>query len=258
MKSIVKSLVKGSFLERPLRHIYTWYCHQRDKNPLIQKNYQYDKEVEKLMARILKKDSVCVDVGCARGVLLREMIYFAPRAKHYAFEPIPINYEYLVKEFEKKAHVFPIALGQMKGESKFHFVKSDSGYSGLQEREYATSHEDIEIISVKVDTMDSVIDLDVKIDFIKIDVEGGEYDVLVGAKDIITTHKPCIVFEFQKGAADRYGVSPEKIYDLLVNTFGYNIFLMKDWLDNKPPVSLQKFQDYFENKTEFYFMAHSA
>lgn len=59
------------------------------------------------------------------------------------------------------------------------------------------------------------------IGIIKIDVEGFEYFVLLGAKDIINKHKPLILIEI-------WDVNKEKIFDLMENQYGYNLELIEE------------------------------
>ena len=83
-------------------------------------------------------------------------------------------------------------------------VKNAPAYSGLNKRRYDTSTPDIEEIKVKLGVLDEIIPKDVVIDFIKIDVEGGEFGVLKGAQHLLKKHKPVIVFECGMGASDYY------------------------------------------------------
>ena len=52
----------------------------------------------------------------------------------------------------------------------------------------------------------------INIDFIKIDVEGAEFLVLSGAKNILLKSKPVVVFEYGLGASDFYGTDPEMMF----------------------------------------------
>ena len=58
--------------------------------------------------------------------------------------------------------------------------------------------------------------------FIKVDVEGSEYEVLKSLDDIIKTSKPLISFELNRNNTDR-----KKIIDLLKN-YGYYDFLVPE------------------------------
>ncbi len=52
-------------------------------------------------------------------------------------------------------------------------------------------------------------------DFIKVDVEGFEVRLLVGAKDTIARFSPAILMEVNSGALEKQGFTPRDIYDRL-------------------------------------------
>ena len=89
----------------------------------------------------------------------------------------------------------------------------------------------------------------------KIDVEGGEFLVLKGARELIKKNKPVIIFEHGLGASDYYGTKPEDVYNLL-DECGLKISLMRLWLDNKAPLTLKKFKEIFDKNSYYYFIAY--
>jgi len=52
-------------------------------------NQRYDKETRGIMKGLLRADSNCIDIGCHKGEILREMLKYAPNGQHFAFEPLP-------------------------------------------------------------------------------------------------------------------------------------------------------------------------
>lgn len=129
-------------------------------------------------------------------------------------------------------------------------------YSGLKERQYPRDDLNIEIIQVKTEPLDDLLPPDLKIDLIKVDVEGGELAVFRGALRTIRDWKPFIVFEHGLGAAEYYGTGPEMIYDLLADDGGLHISLLHDWLKGRPPLTRDRFVGQFHARTHFYFLAH--
>ena len=221
----------------------------------ITKNLEYDRLTRMIMKNILATDSNCIDIGCHKGEILDLMLRYSPKGNHYAFEPIPYLYEELVKKYQNKAKVFPYALSDKNGKTSFQLVKNAPAYSGIKKRRYDIPNPEIEEIKVELKTLDHVVPLNEKIDFIKIDVEGGEFDVLKGAENIIKKNKPVIIFEFGKGASDYYGTTPLDIFNYITQELGLRIFTLKSYVKNKRSLSLADFENYFNSNREYYFVA---
>ena len=94
-------------------------------------------------------------------------------------EPQPLAAQALRTSFPG-VQVFELALADFEGESTFQYVVTNPGYSGLRLRDYPRPDETIETLRVRVDRLDRLIPDEQRIDFIKIDVEGYELEVLAG------------------------------------------------------------------------------
>lgn len=219
-------------------------------------NERYDRQTKAILRKVCEPESLCIDVGCFKGDILQAMIAAAPEARHKAFEPVPKQFAFLNEHFSQDADIFPFALGNENKKTTFHYVVSNPTYSGLRQRQYK-GEETISEIEVEVRKMDDVIPHDLQVSLIKIDVEGGEHDVLHGATAILQKWHPYIIFEHGIGGADKYGVKPGDVYDLLVNTLGYDICLMGDFLKNKQAKEFAKtaFEEQFWKGTDCYFLA---
>ena len=158
------------------------------------------------MKSVIKVDSNCIDIGCHKGEILDDIIKHSPKGIHFGFEPIPILYNQLKKKYENKATILPDALSDKVGNSTFQFVKNAPAYSGIKRRDYDVDNPEIEEITVTLNTLDKVLPKDLNIDFIKIDVEGYENQVVLGAKETLIRNKPIIIVE-QKGFSDRFNES---------------------------------------------------
>jgi FkbM family methyltransferase len=215
----------------------------------------YDRQTVAVMERVLSETSNCVDVGASAGELLKHMTRLAPRGTHFAFEPLPRFYDALVKRFPQ-VQVHGVALSDTEEKAaSFQHVVSNPAYSGLRRRRYDRPDERIEQIVVRTARLDELIPQNVPIDFVKIDVEGGEFQVLRGGRETVCRNRPFIVFEFGLGGADWYGTQPEDMYGLL-STCGLNVSLMADWLSGKAPLTGQEFAAEFHGCRNYYFLAH--
>ena len=219
------------------------------------RNQRYDLLTKKILKKYLQPTSNCIDVGAHKGEFTLDFLKYAPKGQHFAFEPIPGFYKNLVTKFANHTvKVLPFALSNEKGQATFNYVVSNPSYSGLQKRQYDRPSEEDTKITVEKELIDNIIPSDLKIDFIKIDVEGGEYHVLQGGKKLIKKHRPKIVFEFGKGAADVYGTSPSEMYQLL-EELGLEIFLLENLLGGKPALTLAEFEQQYNNNLNYYFIA---
>jgi FkbM family methyltransferase len=220
------------------------------------KNQQYDQQTKQVLKKCLTPNSNCIDVGCHEGEVLEIMLKHAPNGQHHGFEPIPSFYNFLEKKFSSNCHFYQLGLSNKKGTSSFNHVISNPGYSGIKKRKYDQPNEKDTSITIEIDVMDNVLPADLKVNFIKIDVEGAEFLVMDGGKKTIKKYQPIIVFEHGLGGADVYGIGPEQVFELLNQECGLNISTMKKWLNNATPFSKKEFIEQFEKGLNYYFIAY--
>jgi FkbM family methyltransferase len=220
------------------------------------KNQQYDAQTVKILKKICRPDSNCIDVGCHKGEMLDLILKYAPSGQHYCFEPLPDLFDGLIqKKYPPNCHFFDTALSRETGTTSFNYVVSNPSYSGILRRRYDRPNEEDTTITVKTELLDNIISENTHIDFIKIDVEGAEMLVLEGAKKTINRCKPIVVFEHGLGASDVYGTTPRQIFTFFEKN-NMKISLMRDWLAAKPPLSKEAFEDQFNHSKNYYFIAH--
>jgi len=221
----------------------------------LTRNEAYDRQTLRILRQDVRPGDVCIDVGAYRGEILEAMLQ-ASDARHFAFEPVPAQNAYLVEHYGDRATILPYALSQTAGDTSFHYVESNPTYSGIRRRQYK-GEEQVKLIHVEVRRLDDVIPADTTIRLIKIDVEGGELDVLRGAISTLRRSHPILIFEHGLGGSDHYGATPEELYDLLADDLGYRIGLMKEYLadPSKAPLSRDAFRHQYYSKLNCYFVA---
>lgn len=221
------------------------------------RNWQYDIQTIDVMAKLLRRDSNCVDVGCHRGDILKEMLRLAPGGEHFAFEPIPSMFKRLQRSFDlPNVRLFSCALDDASGTSTFQHVVSNPAYSGLRRRKYDRPNESVKEIVVDVRRLDDVLPRAIAVRLIKIDVEGAELLVLRGAVETIKTHQPVVIFEHGLGGLESYNTHPQQIYELLTDQCGLRIYVMKDWLGGHGPLAATEFVRRVMTDVDYYFMAY--
>jgi FkbM family methyltransferase len=228
------------------------------KLPLaITRNQQYDLQTKQIIQKVCNVNSNTIDVGTHEGSILDLLIQQSPDGFHFGFEPIPVLQKKLTASYANNDHVklFELAVTDTAGETAFNYVLSNPSYSGIKKRKYDRGHETDTTIIVKTNTLDAVVlPFYQKINFIKIDVEGGEMAVLKGAKELIKRDQPVIVFECGIGGTDIYNTTPAELYDFF-SELGYHISLMKDFLQAKPSFSKEAFEEQYYQKLNYYFVA---
>ena len=155
------------------------------------------------------------------------------------FEPIPDLLQHLRQRFANRNNVtvYPYALSNRTGQASFYVKANALAESGLaQKGAYADGKNDnLMIISVSVLKLDD-IKLGFLPDFIKIDIEGAEIDMLHGGIATIAKARPIISVEYGNTGYEAFGHAVEalpnwahnngyEIFDLFGNRLGLHDFL---------------------------------
>ncbi len=222
----------------------------------LTRNMYYDRLTARILKRLLHKHSNCIDVGSHQGEFIDRILRLAPGGMHFAFEPIPAYYTEVNRRYGDRIRVYPYALSDKSGTASFCYVRNAPSYSGLKKRKYAVEYPDIEEIDVEMRRLDQLIPPDLPVAFIKIDVEGAEYQVIRGGRELIKRSRPCIVFEFGLGGSNYYHATPRDMYELLVEECGLKLSLLPAFLNGEAALTLPGFESHYLKKNEYYFIAH--
>jgi len=191
---------------------------------------QYEREFSKVFLRCVDRlPSGCafVDVGANVG-LYTCMAAQAFRTRQtmgvvHAFEPNPTAYQRLrdniaVNHFERVI-CNQIGVSDKSGEFTLYVSDASNTVGSLRHVEaYLTSQ-----ITVPVTTLDAYFaDRPERIGLIKVDIEGGEFNVFKGAQARITRDQPLILFEENAAFCAAWGHRPEDIHAFL-SGLGYTL-----------------------------------
>lgn len=146
----------------------------------------YELDMQKRIARELRPGGVFYDVGANAGFYsLLAAVLVAP-ATVYSFEPLPANAAYLRKHLDlnriRNVKLFELAICDRAG-TAFFTTEETRAMGKLQPGGN---------LSVKTETLDALLQTQVlgPPNFIKMDIEGGEYFALLGAKECFAQHRP--------------------------------------------------------------------
>jgi len=211
----------------------------------------YEKLLEVGYSRLIEPGNVVFDVGAHAGRHLAPFVQLVgPQGRVFAFEPLPGLARLLTRRYDDNpcVTVSALALSNRCGEATFRVIENGLGLSGLKLRAYGAGATPIWLptgrvggmlrraiqvrlgrfsigewalsrgrmivrsLPVVLDTIDAQAALLERLDFVKIDVEGGEMDCLRGAEATVARHRPFISIEYGHPTYSLYG---ETILSLL-------------------------------------------
>ena len=206
----IKTLTHNTGLESPARWFYRKLSPVRKSEWLIRVERDQQR-LSTVLSKLLTTNSNCIDIGSHRGSFLNLFKKYSPNGSHFAFEPIPDLFLELKQQFPD-VNIQSAALSNVKGESIFHKVRDGLAWSGLKLQEYPKEMQ-IEKIIVQTDLLDNILPARYQPDFIKIDVEGAELEVLEGSKMLMSKHKPTVFFEHALIHNKQYGTNPDVVFE---------------------------------------------
>ncbi|MDA4118522.1 MAG: FkbM family methyltransferase [Thaumarchaeota archaeon] len=166
----------------------------------------------------VKPGDVVLDVGAHIGSFtLKAAREVGPAGRVISFEPSSENFGLLGRNVAANSYanirLYNVAVGSQPGTARLQ-LHQRRGTNSL----YAHStSESVGMEDVEVRTLDSVVrELNLaRVDFMKIDVEGAELEVLKGAKEVLASFHPSIAMETHD-----FGPSEAELTEFLV-AFGY-------------------------------------
>ena len=183
--------------------------------------------IETKILQILTRDSRSVlDVGANVGYYTVELSrHLAPHGKLLSFEPVENSYLQLeknieVNEIRNLVQTFQLGLSDSDKEIDI-FLPQVSGSSAASLKNLHPE-EDYKTERIKITTLDQVYGtLEIEhCDLVKIDVEGGELQVIQGGMETITKFKPIIFAELLRKWSAAFSYSPNHVLAILQN-LGY-------------------------------------
>lgn len=170
--------------------------------------------LNKFYDRIPVDDNVTIiDIGAQTG-LYTLYSKFLPRAQFHSFEPFRQSFDILNENIELNSitnvSTYNLALSNVCGTTVLNTCSSHNGLHTLGSKPMRFN--DIRPIEVEQKTLDS---MELPADFIKIDTEGWEYNILQGAVNTINKYKPVIQMEWNMTNMVQCGVSQTQLFELM-------------------------------------------
>jgi FkbM family methyltransferase len=195
---------------------------------------EYEREISKLVIKIVKEGDVCFDVGANYGwyaTLFSSLC--GNTGQVHAFEPLPGLFEKLQRNMELAGYpenVFlePLALGDENRIVTLHtFPGLTTGHNSLS----AMDQDNYETTEVKMVTLDSYLSEKglTRVDFLKIDIEGAELLFLHGARSLFKIDRPpFLLMEMALNTSKGFGYIPNDLIEFIRSQAAYRFFTIDE------------------------------
>ena len=177
----------------------------------------------------LKKNSIVFDIGGYIGGFSGSILKLCD-CTIYIFEPVKEFYEIIVDKYKysDKIHIFNFGLGGFDLEAK---INKSGESSSLYTENIKTDYEKIKIESIMGFIFSNQI---IKIDLMKINIEGGEYDLLdslVDNQDAIESINTLLIqfHDFVPDAVNKRNILQKKLNLTHQKVFDYP-FIWEKWV----------------------------
>ncbi len=185
-----------------------------------------DEEIMDRFAKYIPKGGIVVDAGACIGdhtATYAKLV--GPGGMVYAFEPNPLAYQALARNFASARNVqtVPIALSDRAERA---FVNHDINVGAT----FLTPQPDWDHAGVRCMKLDDVLLTISRLDFLHLDCEGYELKALMGAQRILHHMRPVIALEINTKCLDRLGIKQTEIFLFLINS-GYRVIELEPGVD---------------------------
>ena len=193
----------------------------------------------------LKVDPVVFDIGANIGV---HTVALAKEkdVRVYSFEPSPYTRKILelnvkINRVENRTMIFPYAVSNFSGDAEFYHT-NDNAYSSLKDTKRKKITKTFKVNVVSLDEFVIMQNIN-QIDLIKIDVEGFENEVVLGAQCTLNNFKPELFIEIYKGINSN--VDPIATVNFIKDV-GYDAYVLVDG-------KIEKFKEHSDRFYNYYF-----
>lgn len=181
-------------------------------------DFDWECVLERGYRRFLTPHSRVLDVGGHAGRHAQIFIDDIGCQQVQIFEPLPDQRAHLEHRFAARpgVRIFPYALSDSERQADFVVNRAAPEESGLRERLYNDPNgKRLETIPVQVTTLDTLRPtLGETVDYIKIDAEGAEIDILRGAEQLLRQDQPIVSVEYGLSSYTAYGHHRMSLFEI--------------------------------------------
>ena len=210
--------------------------------------FQHHGDLKTIFTTFIPEDAIIFDVGGHAGQFTKLFAKMASKGKVFTFEPASYTRQILqsMAGLKRLNNVFiiPFGLGDKASEQTLNVPIKKSGSVGYGLSFIGTPNSDRHALykdQILITTIDKIVNcFEIqRIDFIKVDIEGFEYQLLQGAKDAIEKFKPTLFLEVCDSALCRNGKSSKDIFEFLI-PFGYKAYTVDSTINALIPLEFRE------------------
>ena len=184
----------------------------------------WEPETVQVFLTLVRNARGFVDVGAYTGVFSLLACVANPNVLVVAFEPVPVVYGRLVEHIrmnglESRIEARPEAVSNTAGKAKI-YVPDYAAPTGASLRVGGLRGTGAVAVDVSLTTLDQTCADRMRVDLMKIDVEGVEDKVLEGMPGILADHRPTIIVEILPDG-------PYKTVQEILRSHGYRFFHLR-------------------------------
>lgn len=193
---------------------------------LMEKNGQWEYVNQLVMKELIEPDFVCLDIGANLGQ--HSVVMSKLASSVYAVEASKTNCSYIHDNIilNHCANIGVINEGLWDEVCTKHLCYSEDNNACAFFNETGYVDDGVELIPVRMNTIDNLFgDLE-RVDFVKMDIEGSELKALNGGKSVFKKHKPILMMELNKFTAEKFmGYKISALLDKMED-FGYKKLIL--------------------------------
>jgi FkbM family methyltransferase len=178
--------------------------------------FDFEGMLERHYRSLVRRGDTVADVGAHTGRHLACLLEcVGPTGRVLAFEPLPFAFRQLQARFDQpNVTLCNVALAGARGRLPFVHAEGTPEESGLRQRVYNTpAAARPRQIEVAVETLDDQLESVPGLRYVKVDVEGGEMDVLSGARGVLSKQRPFLSVEYGQPGYSAYGHGLFTLFD---------------------------------------------
>lgn len=186
------------------------------------------------------KSGDILDIGANLGLYSAALgRYVKGEGRVFAFEPIPATVRRaeatLALNQLDNVFLFQAAVGDVDEEIVFYDAPNCSEYSSAipTKQSIPIDWTEVRVPCVRLDTLYSE-NLFKQVSLVKIDAEGYEPKVIAGAKGLITSQHPPLIYEYNQGVAEPAGWKATDVAKVLHEWCGYQFEILRENGDRIP------------------------